>query len=286
MGIGLVLEGGALRGLFTSGIVDVLLENNIKFDAAVGVSAGVVFGTNLKSCQKGRGIRYNLKYSKNWRYKSFRSLLFTGDLFGADFCYHKLPKELDLFDAKTFREDPMDFYAVVTDVENGKPFYKRLTDGEFKDLEWVRASASMPLASRIVKIDGGKYLDGGISDSIPLRFMEEKGFKKNIVVLTQPLGYEKKPYKIMPLVKTFYHKYPNLVKEVGNRHEMYNEQTAYVLSREKEGACFVIRPEEALNIKPTETDPNELQRVYDHGVMVGNKLLNDIRDFISLPQPF
>ena len=281
MGIGLVLEGGALRGLFTSGIVDVLLENNIKFDAAVGVSAGVIFGTNLKSCQKGRGIRYNLKYSDYWRYKSFRSLFLTGDLFGAEFCYHKLPKELDIFDNETFREDPMDFYAVVTDVESGKPFYKKLTDGEYEDLEWVRASASMPLASRIVKIGGKRYLDGGISDSIPLRFMEEKGFKKNVVVLTQPLGYTKKPYKIMPLVKTVYHKYPNLVKKVGQRHDMYNEQTSYVRTRENEGACFVIRPETALDIKSTETDPNELQRVYDHGVMVGNKLIDEIREFID-----
>ena len=281
MGIGLVLEGGALRGLFTSGIIDVFLENNIRFDAAVGVSAGVIFGTNMKSGQKGRGIRYNLKYSDNWRYKSFRSLLLTGDLFGAEFCYHTLPTELDQFDTKTFREDPMDFYAVVTDVESGLPCYKKLTDGEYEDLEWVRASASMPLASRIVKIDGRKFLDGGISDSIPLKFMEEKGFERNIVILTQPEGYVKQPYKIMPLVKTVYHKHPNLVKSVGSRHEMYNEQTSYVKTRENEGACFVIRPEEALHIKPTETNTNELKRVYDHGVMVGNKVLNDVKRFMS-----
>ena len=283
MEIGLVLEGGALRGLFTSGIIDVFLENNIRFDAAVGVSAGVVFGTNMKSGQKGRGIRYNLKYSKNWRYKSFRSLLFTGDLFGADFCYHELPTKLDIFDTEFFRKDPTTFYAVVTDVETGRPYYKELTDGEFEDLEWVRASASMPLASKIVKIGDNKFLDGGIADSIPLKFMEEHGFKKNIVVLTQPQEYVKQPYKIMPLVKTVYHKYPDLVKSIGQRHEMYNEQTAYVRSREAEGACFVIRPEEALNIKPLEKDPNELQRVYDHGVMVGNKVLDELKRFMEIP---
>ena len=281
MATGLVLEGGALRGLFTSGIIDVFLENNIKFDCAVGVSAGVVFGTNLKSHQCGRGIRYNLKYSGYWKYKSFRSLILTGDLFGAEFCYHKLPNELDRFDSEVFRNDPMDFYSVVTDCETGEPFYKKLTDGGYEDLEWVRASASMPLASKIVQIGGRKYLDGGISDSIPLKFMEDQGFKRNVVILTQPEDYVKQPYKIMPIVKTVLHGYPELVKSVGNRHVMYNEQTKYVKTREAEGAAFVIRPESALNIKPTEKDPDELKRVYDHGVAVGNKVLADLKTFLS-----
>ena len=284
MGIGLVLEGGGLRGLFTSGVLDVLMENGLTFDSAVGVSAGAVFGSNLKSKQIGRGIRYNLNYSKNWHYKGLRSLLLTGDAFGADFCYHKLPTELDIFDTKTFTDNPMNFYAVTTDIESGLPHYQKLTDGAFNDLEYVRASASMPIVSNIVNIDEHKYLDGGITDSIPLEFMEKQGFSRNVVVLTQPIDYVKQPYKIMPFIKLKYHKFPNLIEKIGTRHTMYNAQTAYVRQKEAEGACFVIRPEHSVAISAMETDSKEISRVYEHGREVATKLLEDLKDFVITQQ--
>ncbi len=262
---GLVLEGGAMRGMFTAGVLDVMMENGIEFDRAVGVSAGAVFGCNLKSRQIGRVIRYNTRFSKEWRYCSVRSLLLTGDLYGADFCYNKLPYELDLFDTETYRKNPMEFYAVCTDVRTGKAFYRKNDVGDGEDMEWFRASASMPVASRPVRIGDSAYLDGGISDSIPLKFMEDTGCTCNTVVLTQPEDYRKKPLSIMPLLRVLLRKYPALVKDLECRHETYNREADYVRRREKEGKVFVIRPAKSLEIGSVEHDPEELRRVYRIG---------------------
>lgn len=278
---GLVLEGGAMRGLFTAGVLDVLMENGIKFDKAAGVSAGAAFGCNYKSHQPGRAIRYNKNYAGNWRYKSWRSLFLTGDLYGADFCYHKLPEELDVFDKKTFAEDPMEFYAVATDVVTGKPEYHLLTDGEDEDLEWIRASASMPLASRVVNINGQLLLDGGITDSIPLEFMEKQGCTKNLVILTQPITYTKHQYSAFKAIALALHKYPKLVSALHDRPSMYNAQTAYVKVREDEGSAFVLRPPEALNISPLEKNPDELLRVYDTGRKLAGEKLQKIIEFLG-----
>lgn len=278
---GLVLEGGAMRGLFTAGILDVLMENGIKFDKAAGVSAGAAFGCNYKSHQPGRALRYNKKYAGNWHYKSWRSLFLTGDLYGADFCYHKLPEELDIFDKKTFAEDPMEFYAVATDVVTGKPVYMLLSDGEDEDLEWIRASASMPLASRVVNINGQLLLDGGITDSIPLEFMEKQGCTKNLVILTQPESYTKHQYKQFKVIAAALHKYPALVQALKDRPAMYNAQKAYVKVREDEGSAFVLRPPEALNISPLEKNPDELLRVYDTGRKLAGEKLQNIIEFLG-----
>ena len=278
---GLVLEGGALRGLFTAGILDVLMENNVLFDKAAGVSAGAAFGCNYKSHQPGRVLRYNLEYGSDWRYKSFRSLLFTGDLYGSSFCYHMLPEELDVFDAAAFASDPMEFYAVATDVLTGRPVYHKLTDGGNEDMEWIRASASMPLASRVVTINGQKLLDGGISDSIPLEFLEKQGCTKNLVILTQPSDYTKRQYRYRGAIRAALHKYPALSAALFERHVMYNAQTAYVKVREDEGSAFVLRPPESLNIGPLEKDPREIRRVYDTGRDLASKKLQQILDFLS-----
>lgn len=282
MKTGLVLEGGAMRGLFSSGVIDVLMENNITFDGAVGVSAGACFGVNYKSEQIGRAYRYNIKYCKDWHYKSFRSLIFTGDIFGADFCYRVLPQELDYFDIETFAKNPMDFYVVATDLVKGEPYYKKLSDGKDIDLDWIRASASMPLASRVVKVEGYDLLDGGISDSIPLEFMENKGFDKNVVVLTQPADYVKKPYKsIMHAFKLFLRKYPKTVEALKNRHIMYNNELEHIRDAEAKGTAFVIRPPEALNIGSLEKDENEIKRVYELGRSEALKALDDIKKFLN-----
>lgn len=279
--LGLVLEGGALRGLFTSGVLDVLMENGITFDKAVGVSAGAAFGCNFKSHQIGRAYRYNIKYAKDWRFKSYRSLLLTGDLYGADFCYNELPNKLDIFDTKTFEEDPMEFYAVATDVDTGKPVYHLLTDCGDLDLKWIQASASMPLASRIVDINGQKLLDGGIADSIPLEFMEKKGCTKNLVILTQPLTYTKHQYKHFKAISAALHRHPALVEGLRQRPAMYNAQVAYVKVREAEGSAFVIRPPEPLNIPALEHDPENITRVYNMGRDLATAKLRQIKDFLG-----
>ena len=278
---GLIMEGGAMRGLFTAGVIDVLMENGIEFDGAVGVSAGACFGCNFKSKQPGRVVRYNTKYCNDKRYCSFRNLVKTGDMFGADFCYRELPFELDLFDHETFEKDPMEFYVVATDVETGKAAYHKCEKGRDEDLLWFRASASMPLAARVVDIDGKKYLDGGIADSIPLEYFENKGYDKNVVILTQPRGYVKKKNKLMPVIKLALGKYPNFVKTAKNRHNIYNAQTAYVLKAEENGTAFVICPPEKLPVGRTEHDPERLKNVYNIGRKTAEENIKSIKKFLE-----
>ncbi len=278
---GLVLEGGALRGLFTAGVIDVMMENGIEFDGLIGVSAGAAFGCNYKSRQPGRVIRYNKRYAHDWRYCSVKSLLKTGDLFEAEFAYHTLPDELDKFDVATFDRHPMEFYAVCTDVLTGGPVYKRLMHHGYAMNEWIRASASMPLASKVVAVEGHQLLDGGIADSIPLRFFEQQGYDKNVVVLTQPKGYVKKPNPLMPLLRLQLHRYPKFLKAAAERHIMYNEETEYVARQEKEGQAFVIRPHSILPIKHITHDPELMQKVYEDGRSVMLSRLTELMSFLS-----
>lgn len=278
---GLVLEGGAMRGLFTCGVLDLFMEKGIEFDGAVGISAGACFGCNLKSRQPGRALRYNLRFAGDKRYCSFRSLFKTGDIYNADFCYHKIPQELDPFDFDALKKNPMEFYMGVTDVETGEAAFPQLVDGCDKDLEWMRASASMPLAAKIVEIDGGKYMDGGIADSIPLQFMQSKGYDRNVVILTQPRNYVKKPNSLMPLIRLVYRKYPNFVRAVACRHEMYNAETRYIFEQEKAGNALVICPDAPLGISRIEKKGAELQRVYDMGRNIAERRLDEITEFLS-----
>lgn len=277
---GLVLEGGAMRGMFTAGVMDVLMENEISFDGTIGVSAGAVFGYNMKSRQIGRVIRYNTRFARDPRYCSIRSLIKTGDLYGADFCYKTLPEELDVFDTETYRNNPMVFYVAATDALTGKAVYKQVDEGCGKDLLWFRASASMPLVSRPVEIDGGFYLDGGISDSIPLEFMEKQGYEKNLVILTQPDGYRKKPAS-KALFGFSLRKFPALREAMYNRHIMYNRELDYVSESEKDGRAFVIRPESKLEIGKTEHNPDVMRRVYEQGRAAAEARLAQIKKFLS-----
>ena len=270
----LVMEGGAMRGMFTCGVLDVLMENGISFDGAVGVSAGATFGCNIKSRQIGRALRYNKKYCKDKRYHSIRSLLTTGDIYNVPFCYDELPYKLDKWDIETFSKNPMEFYCVATDINTGKPVYHKCETGGKEDIIWIQASASMPLVSRPVEIDGGVYLDGGISDSIPLKFMEGLGYDKILVIETQPKDYAKGRQKYMTLVRWMLRKYPNMIKAMEERYLMYNEQKRYVREKEEKGEIEVIRPLAPLNISPVETDEKELERVYQLGRAEALKYLN------------
>lgn len=280
MKTGIIMEGGAMRGMFTAGVIDILMENNITFDGAIGVSAGAAFGSNLKSGQIGRAIRYNLKYCNDKRYSSLRSLILTGNYYGADFCYHELPDKLDVFDTEAFNNNPMEFYAVCTDVITGKPVYKKCKKANYELYEWIRASASLPLAAKIVEVGGMKLLDGGISDSIPLKFFEDLGYDKNVVILTQPKGYVKKPTSCMPIMRAVLRKYPNMIKALENRYIMYNETIKYICEKEEKGEIFVIRPEDFLPIKRTEHTPDKLQAVYDIGRETMLSHLNELINFL------
>ena len=276
---GLVLEGGAMRGLFTAGVLDVMMENGIKVDGSIGVSAGAVFGCNYKSGQIGRVLRYNKRFCQNWRYCSFRSLLLTGDLYGAKFCYETLPRELDLFDYEGYRSNPMPFYVVCTDVETGEAVYHRCDHAEGAEMDWYRASASMPLASRPVEIGGRRLLDGGIADSIPIRYFESIGYERNIVILTQPEGFVKKPMRALGAMKGLLRGMPKVVEALSRRHEIYNEATAYIRKQLEAGRALVICPPAGLEAGHVEHDPQKLQAAYDIGRAEGERRLAEIRAF-------
>ncbi len=281
MKTGLVLEGGAMRGIFTAGVTDVLMENNITFNGAVGVSAGACFGCNCKSNQNGRAIRYNLRFCKDKRYCSMHSLITTGNMFNAEFCYHTIPDKLDIFDVQAFETNPMEFYIVATDIDTGKAVYHRMKKADYRELEWIRASSSMPLFAEIVSLDGRKMLDGGVSDSIPLKFMESRGYNKNIVILTQPRDFVKKPNKLTPLIKAVYGKYPEFVKTFEKRPAMYNSELKYIRKAETEGRAFVIAPPEKLPIGHIEHEQDKLLEVYRIGRNTAKNQLDNIVAFLN-----
>ncbi len=280
MKTGLVLEGGAMRGLFSAGVMDVLMEHQIAFDGTIGVSAGAAFGCNYKSRQPGRVIRYNTEYARDPRYCSLRSLFKTGDLFGADFCYHELPNKLDPFDTEAFQQNPMEFYVVCTDVLTGEAVYQKCGIADDECFEWLRASASMPLVSRTVEIGGRRMLDGGIADSIPLRYFEQIGYNKILVILTQPEGYRKKKNKALPLIRLSFRQYPKMVEALEKRHKKYNDTLAYVKKREREGAVLVLRPQDSLSIGRVEHNPERMRQVYDCGRKVALQSLEQIEAFL------
>ena len=268
-----------MRGLFTAGVIDVMMEAHVEPDGLIGVSAGAAFGCNYKSRQPGRAIRYNKRFAHDNRYCSWQSWLKSGNLYNAEFGYHIIPTQYDVFDDKAFEENPMEFYAVCTDVLTGKPIYKQLTKGEQLTYDWIRASASMPLASKVVELEGMKVLDGGVADSIPLEYFENIGYERNLVILTQPDGYVKEHNKLMPLMRIALRKYPNMIEAMDKRHIMYNKQLAYVYQAESAGRALVIRPEAPLKIGHISHDPEEMQRIYDIGRQTGMKYIERIKAF-------
>lgn len=281
MKTGLVLEGGALRGMFTCGILDVFMREGIELDGMIGVSAGAAFGCNYKSRQQGRALRYNTRYCNDWRYCSMRSLIKTGDLFGGEFCYHYLPANLDHFDMDVYDANPMPMWVVCMDVDTGEAVYHRCDTAGDECFEWIRASASMPMVSRVVSVGGHNMLDGGMVDSIPLVKMEQMGFERNVVILTQPRGFVKKPNKMMPLVRVVMRKYPRVIEAMKKRHIGYNETLEHLSRQEEAGKVFAIFPDEKLPIGHVEKDPEVLREVYNIGVAKAEQLLPALREWMG-----
>ena len=282
MKTGLIMEGGAMRGMFTAGVIDVMMEQGIDFDGAIGVSAGAAFGCNYKSRQIGRVIRYNTRFSKDKRYGGFRVLLKEGNFYSKQFCYEEVPLKYDVFDYDTYESNPMAFYIVCTDVDTGKAEYHKYENRHDHGLEWVRASASMPLVSQMVEIGGRRYLDGALADSIPVQYFESIGYDRNVVILTQPLGFRKKPDSLLPLMKWYYRKYPKLVEAISTRHAHYNATLDYIAGREAAGELLVIRPLEKLPIGRTEKDPEKLRLVYEIGRKAAEDRIAEIRNFLDI----
>ncbi len=280
MSIGLVLEGGAMRGMYTAGVLDMFLEQQIKVDGIIGVSAGVLFGVNYVSNQKGRTIRYNKKYAKDPRYMGMKSFLLTGNIINKDFAYYEIPSKLDLFDEEAFKKAGIDFWATITNVETGKPEYVKL-DKPFEQMELLRATSAMPLVSKMVDWNHKKYLDGGISDSIPVEKCKQLGYDKIIVVLTRTKDYRKtKPN--MTLAKIKYKKYPNLIKAMETRYQNYNQTLEKITQMEKNKEIFVIRPSKDLKLKRIERDTEKLQEMYDLGIDDTKKCLERLKQYLAI----
>ena len=260
----LILEGGGMRGAFTAGVLDYWLEQGLLFRTVYGVSAGACQACSYLCGQKGRAIRIWLTYCADKRFCSFSSWLRTGDLFNVDFNYHQLPDILEPIDNETYLKSGARFYAVVTNIQTGQAEYMQVLDMK-KDVGYVRASSSLPLLSRSVKLGGGLYLDGGASDSIPLRRSMRDGNKKHVLVLTQPAGYRKEPNKAMPLIALRYRKYPDFVNTMRDRHTAYNDTLSLIEAQEKAGNVFVIRPQSPVQVGRIEHDPAKLKALYDMG---------------------
>ena len=275
----LVLEGGAMRGIYTAGVIDALMKEKIKVDTVIGVSAGALFGVNYVSHQPERVLRYNLENVNNKDYMGISSLIRTGNIMNEDFCFNKLIYETDPFDFDTFDKSRIKFYATITNLETGKAEYKEITDSR-NQMEYLRASGSMPLLSKIVKIDNNLYLDGGIGDSIPVKKAQELGYDKVIVVTTQPKDYIKKKYKMLPF-RIAYKKYPNFINTLNNRHINYNKTTKYIVEEEDKGNILVIRPTRRVKIKKIEKDPNMIKEQYYLGFNDMENKLEDLKKYLK-----
>ncbi len=277
---GLILEGGAKRGIYTAGVLDVFLENDISFDGVIGISAGAIHGCSFVSKQKERSIRYNMKYGNDYRFMSFRSLLLSGNMVDTKFCYHDLPEKLDPFDNKTFIKSNTDFYVVVSNLETGLPEYILCKD-MFKEIDYLRASASMPFVSKIVNLNNKKYLDGGICDSIPLQATQNLGFTKNIVIATRPVGYIKKPLKLKWLANLIYRKYPKFIQALQNRHIMYNQEVKDIENQAQKEEIILIRPSKFINISKMESNLDIVKEMYELGRNDALNMLNQVKQFLS-----
>lgn len=279
MKTGLVLEGGAMRGMYTAGVLDVLLDRGIEFDGIMGVSAGALFGPNFLSKQPGRVIRYNKRFIRDKRYKGWGCLLREGNLFSSGFAYGEVPRRLDVFDDETFKKSGVPFYAVVTGLESGEPEYMEIKS-VFDDMDKLRASGSMPFVSRPVEIEGKLYLDGGVADSVPYEAMEKMGYERLAVILTRDMDYRKKPMPVLP-IKLCFRKYPRFRDKLLKRHETYNRSVARLRELEERGKVFVIRPSEPIEIGRVESDPKKLQQVYELGLKDGAAAADRLAEFLK-----
>ncbi|MCD7919309.1 MAG: patatin family protein [Clostridiales bacterium] len=278
MSVGLVLEGGAMRGMYTAGVLDTFLLNNLQVDGIVGVSAGALFGVNYLSKQAGRVIRYNKRFNRDKNYLGLRPLLREGNIVNTKYAYEDVPRVLDVFDDNAFCASGIPFYAVVTEMESGQAEYIRIKS-VLAQMDFLRASGSMPFVSKPVEIGGKRYLDGAVTDSIPFEWMSAQGYGKLIVVLTRDADYRKKP---MPRVLSslMYRKYPRFKDQLLQRHSVYNTSIETLINWEKTGQAFVIRPSKKISIRRIEKDPDKLQAVYDLGIKDAERQLESLSEYL------
>lgn len=275
----LVLEGGAMRGMYTAAVLDVLMDEGIKVDAIYATSAGVLFGVNYLSGQRGRAIRYNKRFARDKRYMGIYSLITSGNIINKDFAFYEVPFTLDVFDQEAYSRSETKMIATVTNVHTGGVEYIEVKN-VLEQMEVLRAASAMPFVSQMVELDGQLYLDGGLSDSIPLKKCQEDGYERIIVVETRPKGYRKS--KTNPIAaKLFYSKYPNLMDTINNRYIAYNSILEEIDELDAKGEIVLVRPSKELHLGRVESNPDRLQEMYDLGIEDAKVLLPRIKEFIE-----
>ncbi|MCL4102948.1 patatin family protein [Fibrobacter sp. HC4] len=279
----LVLEGGGMRGAYSAGVLDALLDEGLKFGGYAGTSAGATHLCNYLSEQRDRNFRLDTVHSKDKRYMSFGNWIRTGNYFDLEFCYHTVPEVIDPFDFDTFKKNAAEskFYVAASNVETGGAEYFQVHDLR-QDMDAIRSSSSLPLMSSLVHYQGKKMFDGNIADSIPFEFMDRTGYKKQVVITTRHKGYQKEANSFLPVYKIVYRKYPNFVKAVGDRHIRYNKSLETLAQWEANGKAFVFRPETDLKISRVEKDTSKLVALYELGLKDGRERMADLKEFLSL----
>ena len=276
----LILEGGGMRGVYTAGVLDCFIDNNIEFSACYAVSAGACHCCSYLSKQRRRAFDVNVDYLKDKHYASLYSLITTGNFFGVKMIYDDIPNKLNLYDYDEFNKYQGTFKAVVTNIETGKAEYIDIKDVK-KDIIYVRASSSLPMFAKIVNINGKKYLDGGVSDPIPLKKSQSDGNLKNVVILTRDINYRKEPNKFMPLLNIVYKKYPKLLKCLKERHIHYNHTLDYIKREEKNGDIFVIRPRKPVKLGRLEKNKSKLYDLYKQGYADASRSINRLKQYLE-----
>lgn len=279
--VAMVLEGGSFRCQFTAGVLDVFMENGVEVSACYGVSAGALSGLNYKSRQIGRANRVNLAFCNDSRYMGAKSFATSGSVVGYDFLLNDIQDRLDPFDNDAFEKNPMSLYAVATDVVFGTPAYLPVENAVL-DVDALRATTSLPLMTQPVEMGDAIYLDGGVADSVPVEHaLEDAGFDRAIVVLTQDRTYKKGPYEFLAAAHARYAAYPYLLEALENRHERYNEQREHIWEYERQGRALVIAPPQPVEVGHIEHDPAKLLALYIQGRQEGKRRLDEMRAFIS-----
>lgn len=280
--IGLILEGGGMRGIYTAGVLDFLIEKSIKVDIVIGVSAGSCHACSYLSKQYKRAFNATVDYLDDKNYLSFNNLIKTGSIFGMDFMFNTIPNELNIYDYDTFNKSNTKFIAVSTNCETGKPEYFELKDLK-KEIIYIQASCSIPMFANIVEVDNYKLVDGGVSDSIPIEYALNQGYKKNIVVLTRDSTYLKSKNKFTSVIKRKYKKYPNLITAIENRHLNYNKSLEIVNNLSQSGDALVIRPNSPVKVSQVEKNVDKLTALYEQGYNDSKNSFSKILDFIDKP---
>ncbi len=277
---GLIIEGGGMKGAYTAGVLDFFLDKEIEFSSVYGVSAGAIHMCSYLSKQKSRSIHIALKYGADKRYCSIWSLLFTGDLFNVKTCYDLIPNKWEPFDHETYEKYLGKAYAVVTNIETGEPEYLLVKECR-EGIQKIRASASLPLVSRNVRIGEHLYLDGGCSDSIPIARSVMDGNEKNVVILTKEVGYVRKPATKISLLKLRYRKYPKIAELMKKRHLVYNETMEYLQRLQDSGKAFVIRPQKGNEVGRLENNPEKLLALWREGYEDARSCYKELLAFLE-----